>query len=499
MPNSIAYLMLAVWPFVMLGLFRTLPPGRALIWSLLGGYLLLPPHPAEFDLPLMPPMNKYTLPNVMALVMFFATQRQKIVLWPKSTVARICTALFLFTPVFTVLTNPEPVLFAAGGLRGLYTLDIFALVITQGIFLISYTLARQLLKTREDMRDLLLAMVIAGVFYAFPMLIEVRLSPQLNLWIYGYFQHLFEQMIRGGGFRPIVFLSHGIWAAMFMMMTLSAAVILLRNNPGKIRPWLFCAAIFMAGVLVLSKTLSPFIYALFLVAAMLLTGWRTQVKIAVVIAALALIYPAAKGADLVPEARILAAAETVSAERANSLRFRFDNETMLLERAREKPLFGWGSWGRNHIHDPITGEIRSVTDGRWILTMGMFGWFGFLGEFGLLVLPIFLIALEASAARKRPNRGKPTARHVMARRQAEFPARDEQEFVSPLVGGMTLLLALNIVDLLPNATLTPMTWLLAGCLMGYAERLAEKRKSLAQPAATEPQADPVTQKPRTVL
>ncbi len=36
---------------------------------------------------------------------------------------------------------------------------------------------------------------------------------------------------------------------------------------------------------------------------------------------------------------------------------------------------------------------------------------------------------------------------------------------------MALVLVINILDLLPNATLTPLTWLLSGALLGYAEYL----------------------------
>ena len=42
-PNAIAYLMLAIWPVVTVALFRQLDPRKALIWTILAGYLLLPP------------------------------------------------------------------------------------------------------------------------------------------------------------------------------------------------------------------------------------------------------------------------------------------------------------------------------------------------------------------------------------------------------------------------------------------------------------------------
>ena len=43
MPNELAYLALLTWPLVTIGLFVKLRVERALIWSMLGGYLLLPP------------------------------------------------------------------------------------------------------------------------------------------------------------------------------------------------------------------------------------------------------------------------------------------------------------------------------------------------------------------------------------------------------------------------------------------------------------------------
>ena len=46
MPNALATLALAVWPLVTVFLFLKLPPGRAVIATLLTGYLFLPEPPA---------------------------------------------------------------------------------------------------------------------------------------------------------------------------------------------------------------------------------------------------------------------------------------------------------------------------------------------------------------------------------------------------------------------------------------------------------------------
>ncbi len=506
MPNSIAYLVLMSWPLVMLFAFRALPPGRALIWTLLAGYLLLPPQPTAFDFPLLPAFNKDSLPNIMALILCITVAGLKIDWLPKSTVGRVLTVVFILSPIATVFNNPEPVLFATGGLRGLYEKDIIALVINQATFLISFTLARQLLRSEEDMRDLLIAMVICGVVYAFPMLLEVRLSPQINIWVYGFFQHLFEQAVRGDGFRPLVFLSHGIWASMLAMMTFSAAVILWRHQKGGIRPRLLAAGGFLFGVLVLTKTLSPFMYAVIMLLTTLFSTWRMQLRIAVLLAALSIAYPLMKGADLVPEEDILALAAQASPEREHSLRFRLENEEILLERAQEKPVFGWGTWGRNHIHDPVSGAIMTVTDGRWVITIGVFGWVGFLAEFGLLALPIFLLWREVGGWDTLSRANKFSAQ----RNQQTMPIKREKPKKlyepTPMIGGVALLLALNMVDLLPNATLTPLTWLLAGALFGYAEELQAKRLGVnlggTRQTALEtaaPKAKIAPERPRTVL
>ncbi|WP_370232511.1 hypothetical protein [Cognatishimia sp.] len=498
MPNSLAFLVLALWPLAMLGIFRALPPGRALIWSVLASYLLLPPYPTEFDFPLMPSLDKTTIPNIMAIVLTVFYARQKIKWLPDTMLGKALVAIFVLAPIPTVLTNPEPIVFVTDMLRGLYAQDIFAMMVMQCILLANFALARNLLTTEKDLRDLLLAMVIAGTAYAFPMLIEVRLSPQINIWVYGFFQHQFDQMIRGDGFRPIVFLSHGIWAAMLVMMSLSAAVILVANTEGEARRKLIWVAVFLAAVLVLAKTLSAFMYAIFIVSMVLFTGWRMQAKVAMLLACLALAYPIAKGANLVPEERLLELATSVSADRAQSLEFRFEHEGALLHRAQEKPLFGWGIWGRNQIHDPVTGRMTSVADGRWVLTLGMLGWLGFIGEFGLLILPIFLIYRLSTRLPSEENWRRHQREMNLFPTQGGLSKPLKQRAVTPIAGGLSLLLAINTIDLLPNATLTTMTWLIAGALLGYAEAfLARKPTPKSSEVATTTPETPV--RPRTVL
>ncbi len=466
MPNIIASLALLVWPVVIYLFFKYLPPSKALIWTILGAYLLLPPLPAAFDFPLLPPLNKETLPNLIAFLIFVFVLGRKQDILPKSRIALFLIAVFVFTPVATVLTNLDPIVFIAAGLPGLRWTDAIAMSINQAILLLGYLMARSLLATADAHRDLVVALFMAGLVYSLPMLVEIRLSPQLNLWIYGFHQHLFEQAVRGDGFRPLVFLYHGIWAAFFVMTTAIAGLALWRKETGSVRIKYLFAAIYLLVVLVLCKTLGPLLFAILLVPLIVFAAPKTQLRFAVVLAFLALAYPALKSADLIPTNIMLDAASKISGERAHSLAFRFDNEILLRNRAVEKPLFGWGSWGRNHLHDPVDGTITTISDGRWIITLGVFGWFGFIAEFGLLGLPMLLLWREV--------------RHLPS---------DE---IPPYLGPLALLLAVNLVDLIPNATLTTMTWLLAGSLLGHAELLARRRRSADQTTVAAP-------KSRTVI
>jgi len=121
---------------------------------------------------------------------------------------------------------------------------------------------------------------------------------------------------------------------------------------------------------------------------------------------------------------------------------------MLLERAHEKHLFGWGGWGRNLVRDPQSGVIISVPDGEWIIVFGTFGWVGYLSKMGLLAMPLFLLWRTA-------RRAAPTVQ----------------------VSALALILSVTLVDMLINAILTPYTWLIAGAILGHCEAQARLRRT----------------------
>lgn len=453
MPNPIAFLALAVFPLVVVALYGRLRADRALVWSLMLGYLFLPEPPAVFDLPLMPPLNKHNIPALMAFMIALWRYGFNGPILPQNLVGKVLLLLFVFSPVITVFTNEEPIFFGQVGVEGHNFKHALALPIEQFLLILPFLMARQFLADGGSQREILWALMIGGLVYSLFMLIEIRLSPQLNLWIYGYYQHLFGQSIRAGGYRPVVFLYHGLWVAFFTMTAVVSAYALWRNSK-ETRFKLLMAALYLTGIMILAKSLGSLLFMVLLVPLVVLFSTGVQVRIAIVIGSIALAYPILKGADLIPQDQLLAQAAAIDPQRAGSLEFRFDNENTLLERAYQKPIFGWGSFGRNHILDPVNGNILTVTDGRWIIVIGVYGWVGFIAEFGLLLLPLILLGREIAA-------------------------RQGQE-ISPYIGPLSLLLAINALDMLPNATLTPLTWLLVGALTGYAEKLRAERLKIAK-------------------
>lgn len=443
--------MLAVlsWPLVVFWLFASRSPAIALIVSVLGAYLLLPTN-YVIDLPAAPRIGKETIGGLAAIcaaaLLVRGARLQKLGqdrilqgFWPRSRVVSLLMCLMLAGVLGTVLTNGDPLRYGSRALSALRPYDIVSIVGNTMFMLLPFLLARKYLAHPDGQRTLLVGLAAAGILYSLPALYEARMSPQLSRMIYGYFPHEWRQHMRGGGFRPVVFLHHGLWLAIFFCSAFLAALALWRSEPGKTRLRWMAAAIWLLMTLVLAKGMGALAIGLLLGAMILLLPIRWQVLAAAAIGGIVLFYPMMRGAGLIPVDAVLSIAERVDHGRAASLKFRLMNEDMLLDKANDRPLFGWGTWGRNRVFS-AEGKDLSVTDGYWIMSIGMKGWVGYLAEFGLLILPSIMLAL-----------------------------RWRNMALTPATAGIMLALAANIIDLIPNATLTPVTWLMAGAVAGRLE------------------------------
>lgn len=437
------------WPFVVFWLFARRQPAAALACTILGGYLLLPRN-FSIDLPAFPTLNKNSITALAALaaalVLIRGPRLQALApgmvlpgLVPRSRSLRILLVLMVLGVLGTVLTNGDGLRFPARSLPGLRPYDAASMLGNALFGLLPFLLARKFLAHPDAQRTLLVTLAAAGLLYSLPTLYEVRMSPQLSRMIYGYFPHSWIQHMRGGGFRPVVFLNHGLWLAIFLCSAFLAAMSLWRSGSGPQRLRWMLAAGWLFMTLALSKGMGALGIGILLGGVILVLPVRLQILTAAVLAGVVLVYPMLRGAGVVPVDRVIAFAQGIDADRAGSLAYRTQNEDILLDKANDRPLFGWGGWGRNRVYDE-TGRDISTTDGYWVILIGSGGWVGYIGEFGLLTIPLIFMGL-----------------------------RWKRMALTPATAGIALALTANLIDLIPNATITPVTWLLAGALAGRLE------------------------------
>jgi len=247
-------------------------------------------------------------------------------------------------------------------------------------------------------------------------------------------------------------MGHGLWVAFFVTTVLTAALALdkvgekIRNfSPTKVSYYLLI-------ILVLCKSKAALLYGFFAFIMVKKTSYKMQFHAAALIALMTLLYPTMSIVKVFPHQGFLnVASNYLGAERASSLKFRFDNELILLEHARKRFIFGWGGWGRNRVYDNETGVDLTVTDGRWIITLGTFGMIGFIAEFGLLALSIF--------------RAKKAVKLIKDKKQ------------QTLLAAHALVVSIIMLDQIPNASLAPWLWLVVGGLIGRSEEILLKQKT----------------------
>lgn len=205
-------------------------------------------------------------------------------------------------------------------------------------------------------------------------------------------------------------------------------------------------------ILLMSNNLGATIIAFLVVTAFLIAGRWVQVLLAMGIGFIIFLFPIFRGAGLIPVDQVTEAVSIISEDRALSFGFRLANEDISLEHAMEKPITGWGGWGRNQVFDD-RGEMISIQEGAWILAITENGWYGYVGLFGLLTLPsIFIIGVW--------------------RRKAIPP----ETFA--LIGITTG----NLIYMVPTPHLTSLSWLVFGAVAGYMLTPAQEAKASTAPA-----------------
>jgi len=452
MGNGFAYAVIACWPLLSIYWYRTKNIQVATVWTILGGFMLLPVK-TEIDLPMLPAMGKHTIPVCSALMGCWLVKKYRISYIKELGRLKYLVILLLVTPFITSALNSDTLVTGWRSIKGLTYYDGLSATINQFLIISPFFMGRQFFRTYEHQLLVFKLLVVAGLIYSIPMLLEVRMSPQFHNWFYDYFPHSFAQQKRYGGFRPVVFMGHGLWVAFFSAVVLLASVALWNNRVKIRRLNSTLVSVYLLGVLILCKSIASLAYGMFAFVLLKKAGTKIQHKIAIMLVSLAMLYPFMSISKVFPHQAIMAVATTLSEERAQSLQFRFDNEDALLSHGRERFFFGWGGWGRNRVYDNETGAGLSVTDGRWIITFGVAGLAGFIAEFGLLAATVFRAQKAAKYLKETSEKN--------------------------LLSAHAVLVGIIMIDQLPNASLAPWLWLLAGILLGRSEQIINNGKKVS--------------------
>lgn len=466
MPYDIrAYLALLAFVPLSLLVFAAVPRHRvvASVFGVYMGGLLFLPEAAAFDFPLVPPLDKNSFAAIMALTGAFIFERKRLIQAKPFRGVDIFFLIVIAGDIGTALTNPDVLIFGEERfspdgyqygfrvvLESLRPYDIISMAIRDVLSTyIPFFLGRALFRSTDQAETFLKGVVIACLIYVPFMLIEMRLSPQFHNWTYGFTPNKFLHAMRGSGFKPTVYLNNGLAVAMlFVAGSISAAILFKRRASIMGMPMIIPFAVIWL-MLALSRNVGATVYSLVAVPVVLMSRGRLAAFVGIVLGIAVFVYPYVRANDIIDVYEIIDWIAERSAERAQSLHTRFYNEDILWDRASERPWYGWGGYGRNRIYDTLGKDI-SITDGEWIIRIGGRGIVGFIGTFIMLVAPVFM-------AFRRMGKMAPEDRRI--------------------VDGMALLVALNAVDLLPNALFTQWPFLFAGALAGMAQSMPRTSRS----------------------
>ncbi len=451
----LAPIMLALWVPITLVLFARLRPTLAAAISIIGSGLLLPAKYA-FDLPSLPPLERETVAAIACLLGMGVFHRPRLAERIPFQGTEFLVLVMVLAGVATVFANGDSIDTGKRLLPALKPWDAMPFA-AQAVFFywIPFFLGRVLFRDPSDLRDLFRVFVVAGLLYCLPIFWEARMAPSLHYRIYGVHPAGFVMSKRElfFGWRPMVLVGTGLALSMFMLMAALSAWILRRTAPPSRKNLMTVVAGGLSFFVVMCNSVGTIVYLFLLVPIAGFAGKNLQRITVVSFCTLVLFFPILRATDIFPTDQLVAAAARYSVDRADSLEYRFDNEDILLAKARERPIFGWGGYGRSRVYSPIDGRDISTTDGYWIIVLGQNGAISFIAIFGMLVVPLLRAFLAARERRDRPD--------------------------TQWVMGAAIMVAISAVDLLPNGSPSIRTIFAAGALTSALDGWPELERRIA--------------------
>jgi len=444
------------WIPAVLVLFSMMEARRAVITAFLASWLFLPM--ASYALPGLPDYTKMTA-TCWGILIAAAIFDNKRLLSLKLRAFDIPLIVICVCPLASSLSND----------LGMYD-GLSAVLFKTVIWGFPYLIGRIYFSDLDGVRALAIGFFIGGLVYIPFCFFENLMSPQLHRIFYGFHQHDFSQTFRYGGWRPMVFMEHGLMVGMWMASASLIGVWLWQNRViekimGMRIKWLVPILLFQTVLCRSTGAVGLFILGS---GVLFLTRKFKRPLFIICLVAIPLFYVSTRATGYWSGQNVVDfIAENFNQERADSLAFRLDNENLLAEKARQKEMFGWGGWGRARVYDD-EGEDISITDGLWIIVFGNYGLVGLFGLAGTVLMPIGVL-LRC------------------------YPVKYwDHPMVAP-AASLAVMLGLYMIDNLLNAMVNPMFMLVAGGIGGLnREPLASAARSIEQEQVQEPDQVPKT-------
>lgn len=441
------------WPLIVVVLFATIQPRTAVTIGYLGAWLLLPV--AAYQLPGLPNYGKMEAASYGAIVgaLLFDLPRLGSLRFKWLDIAAIVWCL---CPIASSLVN---------GL-GVYD-GCSASYIQTFAWGVPYLMGRIYFSDLGGLRLLAMGIVIGGLLYVPLCLVEIWMSPRLHIWVYGFHQHEWRQSHSSfGGWRPTVFMQHGL--AVGMWMTTASLVALWLWWTGAVRRIWSMPMGYLVAVLIATTILCKSTGAIALLA--LGAGALAVIKklyrgmLIWCLALSPLVYMGVRAPGLWDGSQLLSMVRRVVPAKEESLRYRLDAENVLSRHALRRPVFGWGAHSRNRPSEMGEDVKNLATDGLWIITLGQRGVVGLAAMTGTIMLPVILVL-----RRLRP-------------RDWIYPS------TAPL-GVLAIVLTVFMIDSLFNAMPNPIYVVAAGGMAGTLSARAvqlnrQSREISLRPATT---------------
>jgi hypothetical protein len=446
-----AQAMLWGWLPLVLLLFLVMEVRRAVVISLIASWLFLPQ--LGYAIPLAPNYTKMSATCYAIIIGALLLDPKSRILHFKPLWIDLPVLIFCFVPMISSINNGlGPYDGASASLER---------IIEWGL---PYLIGRLYFQNPEQAKDFALGIVIGGLVYVPLCLYEVRMSPQLHNIVYGFTPYTdWKMAIRWGGYRPTVFMRHGLAVALWMVAAATMAFWLWNTKSVKrigVIPMMATVGALMVTSVLCKSTGALGLMAVTIGALLAIRYFNTRALMSGLVAGVA-VYIVVRSTGLFTGEGMVAwlkATFPVMNPRTESLEFRLDHENAIVGRVLNQPIFGYGGWGGAfEVYLPKYVSM-AVPDSLWIRIFGENGYVGLAALYAIFLAPLVLLLRKLKAR----EWGDPK--------------------LAPLVG-LACVSLIYAMDGMFNTMINPVFLVAIGAVSGMAGTLSRQRVRRSGPAA----------------